>query len=60
VTCEVTPHHISLTDEALGGYDTNFKVNPPLRSRSHVEALVEGLRDGSIDCMATDHAPHEF
>lgn len=58
VTCEVTPHHFSLTDEACRGYDTNTKVNPPLRSKRDVEALHEGLRDGTIDVIATDHAPH--
>lgn len=60
VTCEVTPHHISLTDAMLLDYDTNLKVNPPLRSQAHVEALIGGLRDGSVDCMATDHAPHDL
>jgi dihydroorotase len=58
VTCEVTPHHWTLTDERVEGYDTNFKMSPPLRSRDHVEALLEGLRDGTIDAIATDHAPH--
>ncbi|MGB7925990.1 MAG: dihydroorotase [Pyrinomonadaceae bacterium] len=58
VTCEVAPHHWALTDEAVEEYDTNFKMNPPLRSRDHVEAIVEGLRDGTIDAIATDHAPH--
>jgi dihydroorotase len=58
VTCEVTPHHWTLTDEAVEGYDTNTKMNPPLRSREHVSAILEGLRDGTIDAIATDHAPH--
>ena len=58
VTCEVTPHHIALIDENVGDYGTNFKMNPPLRSASDREALIAGLLDGSIDCMATDHAPH--
>ena len=58
VSAEVTPHHISLTDEALRSFDSNFKVNPPLRSREHVEALLEGLCDGTIDVIASDHAPH--
>ena len=61
VTCEVTPHHFTLTDDALaerGGYDTNFKMNPPLREAQDRDALIEGLRDGSIDVIATDHAPH--
>src|SRR5215472_8363599 len=60
VTCEVTPHHFALTDEDVGDYNTNFKMNPPLRSRSDREALLAGLADGSIDCVATDHAPHAF
>lgn len=58
VTCEVAPHHWTMTDEALANYDTNTKMSPPLRSRDHVEALLEGLRDGTIDAIATDHAPH--
>jgi dihydroorotase len=58
VTCEVSPHHWTLTDEALAEYDTNMKMSPPLRSRDHVDALLEGLRDGTIDAIATDHAPH--
>jgi dihydroorotase len=58
VTCEVAPHHWVLTDEAVAEYDTNMKMNPPLRSRDHVGALLEGLRDGTIDAIATDHAPH--
>jgi dihydroorotase len=58
VTCEVTPHHWTLTDEAVAEYDTNTKMSPPLRSRDHVGALIEGLRDGTIDAIATDHAPH--
>ena len=58
VTCEVAPHHWTLTDEAVAEYDTNTKMNPPLRSSGHVGALLEGLRDGTIDAIATDHAPH--
>jgi dihydroorotase len=58
VTCEVTPHHLVLTDEAVRSLDTNFKMNPPLRGESDRAALVEGLRNGTIDCVATDHAPH--
>jgi dihydroorotase len=61
VTSEVTPHHFVLTDEALrrnGGYDTNTKMNPPLREEVDRVAMLEGLRDGSIDVIATDHAPH--
>ncbi len=58
VSGEASPHHISLTDKHLGGYDPNFKMNPPLRSEEHRLALIEGLRDGTLDCIATDHAPH--
>jgi dihydroorotase len=54
----VTPHHLLLTHEALLGYDTACKVNPPLRERGDVEALRQALADGTIDCIATDHAPH--
>jgi dihydroorotase len=58
VTCEVAPHHWTLTDEAVQEYDTNTKMSPPLRSQDHVDAIIEGLRDGTIDVIATDHAPH--
>jgi dihydroorotase len=58
VTAEVTPHHLLLTDELVRGYDPVFKVNPPLRSSEDVEALRQGLADGTIDAVATDHAPH--
>src|SRR6202171_682707 len=58
VTCEAAPHHWTLTDEAVQDYDTNTKMSPPLRSRDHVDAIIEGLRDGTIDVIATDHAPH--
>ena len=58
VTCEVTPHHLEFTDEAVANYDSNWKMNPPLRSVGDRNALVRGLLDGSIDCVATDHAPH--
>ncbi len=58
VTCEVAPHHFTLTDEALQGYDTNVKMNPPLREHVDREAMLEGLTDGSVDVIATDHAPH--
>jgi dihydroorotase len=61
VTTEVAPHHFLLTDAAIaerGGYDTNFKMNPPLREAADRDAMIEGLRDGSIDVIATDHAPH--
>jgi len=60
VTCEVTPHHLTLTDEIVGSYDTDTKVNPPLRSQEHLETLWKALKDGTIDCIATDHAPHHF
>ncbi len=60
VTCDTCPHYFSLTDEATLTFDTNTKVNPPLRSRKDVEAIREGLRKGVIDIIATDHAPHEF
>jgi dihydroorotase len=58
VTAEVTPHHLTLTDDAVRGLDSRFKMNPPLRSDDDRQALIEGLRDGTIDCVATDHAPH--
>ena len=58
VTCEVTPHHFTLTDDAITGYDANFKMNPPLRSKADVEAILVALADGTIDAIATDHAPH--
>ena len=58
VTAEVAPHHLTLTDEALRSFDPNFKMNPPLRSADHVAACIEGLVDGTIDAIATDHAPH--
>lgn len=58
VTCEVTPHHFILTDDLVRSWDTNLKMNPPLRSQADVEAMLEGLADGTIDCIATDHAPH--
>jgi len=58
VTCEVTPHHLTLTDECFRSFDPNYKVNPPLRGREHVEALIAGLQDGAIDVIASDHAPH--
>ena len=58
VTAEVTPHHLSLTQELLASYDSVYKVNPPLRSAEDIRALKDGLRDGTIDAIATDHAPH--
>jgi len=58
VTAEVTPHHLLLTDELVAGYDPVYKVNPPLRTQADVDALRAGLADGTLDCVATDHAPH--
>jgi len=58
VTCEVTPHHFTLTDSCLKTFDSRYKVNPPLRSEEDREAIIEGLKDGTIDAIATDHAPH--
>jgi dihydroorotase len=58
VTCEVTPHHFTLTDKAVENYDTNTKMSPPLRSEEHLEAILEAIKDGTIDAIATDHAPH--
>ena len=58
VTCEVTPHHLALTEEEMRRFDANFKMNPPLRTAEDVEALHQGLRDGTIDAIASDHAPH--
>jgi dihydroorotase len=58
VTAEATPHHIAFTDEALATYDPNFKMNPPLRTEADRKAIIAGLRDGTLDCISTDHAPH--
>lgn len=58
VTCETCPHYFSLTEEACLGFNTNAKMNPPLRTADDVEAIKEGLKDGTIDCIVTDHAPH--
>jgi dihydroorotase len=58
VTAEAAPHHFTLTDESLRTFDSNFKMNPPLRGREHVEAVIAGLADGTIDVIASDHAPH--
>jgi dihydroorotase len=58
VTCEAAPHHFTLTDEAVGDFDTNARMNPPLRSESDRLAVIAGLMDGTVDCIATDHAPH--
>lgn len=58
VTAEVTPHHFTLTDDSLKLFDTNYKMSPPLRTTSDIQAILEGLKDGTIDCIASDHAPH--
>ena len=58
VTCETTPHHLTLSEEVVAGFDTNCKMNPPLRGKKDVEALRRGLKEGVIDCIASDHAPH--
>ena len=58
VTAEACPHHFTLTDEALRGFDSNYKMSPPLRTAADVEAIIAGIVDGTIDCIATDHAPH--
>jgi dihydroorotase len=58
VTTEATPHHFSLTEEAVLGYDTNMKMNPPLRSKDDIVSIRQGLKDGAIDAIASDHAPH--
>ena len=60
VTAEATPHHMLLTDEAVEGYRTEAKMNPPLRSKADAEAVIEGFRDGTLDVLATDHAPHHY
>ncbi|OQB14051.1 MAG: Dihydroorotase [Firmicutes bacterium ADurb.Bin193] len=60
VTCETCPHYFTLTEEAVMGYNTNAKMNPPLRTDDDVKAIIEGLKDGTIDAIATDHAPHHF
>ena len=60
VTCEVTPHHFTLVDSNVGEFNTNYKMNPPLRSVADREALIEGIVDGTVDAIATDHAPHAF
>ena len=58
VTCEVAPHHLLLTDECCRSFDTNYKMSPPLRTAADVAAIIEGVKDGTVDCLATDHAPH--
>lgn len=60
VTCEVAPHHFALTDRELGRFDADYKMNPPLRTQADVEAILEGLADGTVDAIATDHAPHTW
>ncbi len=60
VTCEVTPHHLALGDDAVQSFSTNLKMNPPLRSAEHRQAIIEGVADGTVDAIATDHAPHHF
>ena len=60
VSCEVAPHHFALTDAACEGFDTNTKMNPPLRSREHLDAILEAIADGTVDAVATDHAPHHL
>lgn len=60
VTAEACPHHFTLTDDAVKSFDTNTKVNPPLRTKDDVDAIKEGIKDGTIDCIVTDHAPHTF
>ncbi|MEI6306024.1 MAG: dihydroorotase [Deltaproteobacteria bacterium] len=60
VTCETAPHYFTITDDAVRGYNTNAKMNPPLRTEDDVAAIKEGLQDGTIDCIATDHAPHHL
>ena len=60
VTAEVTPHHFTLSDDVVKTYDTNTKMNPPLRTRKDVDACLKGLKDGTIDCIASDHAPHSI
>ena len=58
VTCETCPHYFTMTDDLCENYDTNFKMHPPLRTQEHVDAIIEGIKDGTIDAIATDHAPH--
>lgn len=58
ITCEVTPHHFTLSEDDIGQYDTNYKMSPPLRTKDDVKAMQEGLKNGLIDMIATDHAPH--
>lgn len=60
VSCEVTPHHLYFDDSVIKNYDTNFKMNPPLRKKEDIEMLIKGIKDGTIDCIASDHAPHSL
>jgi dihydroorotase len=60
VTAEITPHHFTLSDDAVKTYDTNTKMNPPLRTKKDIIAVIEGLKNGTIDCIASDHAPHSI
>jgi dihydroorotase len=60
ITAEVTPHHFTLTDDLVKSYDTNLKMNPPLRTQEDLNAIIKGLKDGTIDCIASDHAPHSI
>lgn len=59
VTCEVTPHHLVLSEDEVAGFDTNYKMSPPLRGQEDIEGLIAGIKDGTIDAIASDHAPHE-
>ena len=59
ITCETAPHYFSLTDKAVDGFNTNAKMNPPLREQDDVDAVIEGLIDGTMNAIATDHAPHD-
>src|SRR5207249_258444 len=58
VTCETTPHHFAITDEEVRGYDSNYKMKPPLRTGCDIEAVIGGIVSGAVDAIATDHAPH--
>ncbi|MCX7908143.1 MAG: dihydroorotase [Ignavibacteria bacterium] len=58
VSCEVAPHHFALDESFIETYDANFKINPPIRTKQDIDAIINGLKDGTIDCIATDHAPH--
>jgi dihydroorotase len=60
VTAEVAPHHFTFTDDQIKSYDTNYKMNPPLRTKADLEEILRGLKDGTIDCIASDHAPHSI